>query len=132
MRRRHRRPGAALAIVEVADGIDKHTHDQLGDGVAVLARSVHGNDATGSASLEVEVVVTGTGTHDDFQVLGVVNDLLGDLVGADDKSVGIGNGFIEVVHVGIFLEKSQFVAILLNHFADAVNSNLSKGFFGSN
>ena len=124
--------GAALSVVEVADGIDKHAHNQLGNGVAVLAGGVHGHNATLGAGLEVEVVVTGTGTDDDFQVFGVVDDLSGDFVGADDKSFGILNSCVEVVHVGVFLEKSQFVAILLNHFADAVNSNLGKGFFGSN
>ena len=99
---------------------------------ATLPGGVHSDDATGGASLEVEVVVTGASADNDLQVFGVVDDLFGNLVAADDKSVSIFNGFVEVVHVGIFLEKSQSVAVLLNHFANAVNGNLCEGLFCSN
>ena len=121
-----------FAVVEVADGVNKHTHDEFGHSVAVLAGGVHGNDAAGGASLEVEVVVAGAGTDDDLQFFGVVDNFLGDLVGADDESVGIFDSLVEVVHVSVFFEESQGVAILLDHFADAVNGDLCEGFFGSN
>ena len=67
---------AALAVVEVTDGVDQHTHDEFGNGVAVLTRGVHGHDAFGGASLEVEVVVTGAGTDDDLQVVGASTTFL--------------------------------------------------------
>ncbi len=123
---------AALAVVEVTDGIDQHAHDEFGNGVAVLARGVHGDDATGGASLEVEVVVTGTGADDDLQVLGVVDDFLRHLVGTHDEGVGVGNGGIEVVHVGIFLEESQLVTVLFDDFSNSINSNLCERFFSCN
>ncbi len=124
--------GAALAVVEVADGIDEQTHDELSNGVAVLAGGVHGDDAAGGASLEVEVVVAGAGAHNDLQVLGVVDDLFGHLVGADDEGVGILDGLVEVVHVGIFLKEGKLVAVLLDNFLDTVNSHFGKRFLGSN
>ncbi len=122
---------AALSVVEIADAENEQTHNELSNGIAVLARGVHCDDATGGASLKVEVVESGASADNDLQLFGVVDDLFGDLVAADDESVGIGNGCVEVVHVGIFLEKSQSVAILLNHFADAVNGHFCERFFGS-
>ena len=62
----------------------------------------------------------------------MVDNLFGDLVGADDEGVSIGNGLVEVVHVGVFLEESELVAVLLNHFADAVDGDFGEGFLGSN
>ena len=72
------------------------------------------------------------GTDDDLQVLGVVDDLFGHLVATHDKGVSVGNGLVEVVHVGIFLKESQLIAVLLHHFADAVHGNLCKRFFSCN
>ena len=97
-----------------------------------MAGGVHGHDAFGGASLEVEVVVTGAGTDDDLQVVGVVDDFLRHLVAAHDKSVSIGNGLVEVIDIGIFFQKSQFIAVLLNDFADAVNGNLGKRLLSCN
>ena len=124
--------GAGFSVIEVTDGVDEHAHDEFGNGVAVLAGGVHGNNAASGASLEVEVVVTGTSADDDFKVFGVVDDFFGNLVGADDEGVGIGNGFVKVVHVGIFLEEGQGVAVFLNNFADTVDGNFGEGFLGSN
>ena len=124
--------GAGFSVIEVTDGVDEHAHDEFGNGVAVLARGVHGDDATGGASLEVEVVETGAGADNNLQVIGVVDNLFGHFVGADDEGVGIGNGFVKVVHVGIFLEEGQGVAVFLNNFADTVDGNFGEGFLGSN
>ena len=123
---------AALAVVEVTDGIDQHTHHQLGNGVAVLAGGVHGDNLVGGASLEVEVVITGAGAHHNLQVFGVLDNLFGHLVGADDESVGILDGLVEVVHVGIFLKEGKLVAVLLDNLLDTVNSHFGKRFLGSN
>ena len=97
-----------------------------------MTRGVHGHDAFGGASLEVKVVVTGAGTDDDLQVVGVVDDFLRHLVGTDDEGIGVGNGLVEVIDIGIFLQKSQFIAVLLNDFADAVNGDLGERLFSCN
>ena len=124
--------GAGLAVVEITDGEDEQTHDQLGNSIAVLAGGVHGDDAASGAGGEVEVVEAGASADDNLEVLGVVNHFLGDLVGADDEGIGIGNGSVELVDRGIFFEESQGVAVLLNNFADAVDGNFCERLFSSN
>ena len=124
--------GTGLAVVEVTDAEDEETHDELGDGVAVLTRGVHGDDTLCGASFEVEVVIASASADDNLEVLGVINNFLGNFVGADDKSVSVSDCGVEIIHVGIFFEKSQCVAVLLNDFADAINGNFCERFFCSN
>ncbi len=62
----------------------------------------------------------------------MVNDLLGNLVGADDESVSVGNGLIQVVHIGILFQKGQFIAVLLHYFADTVDGHFRERFFCCN
>ena len=124
--------GARLAVVEVAHGIDEQAHHEFGHGVGVLARRVHGHHVVSRGGGQVDVVVTGTGAYDDFQLLGGGKDGLVHLVGADDEGVGVGHGVEQLLLFSVFLQECQLGAGLFHHFADAADGDGGEGFFGCN
>ena len=120
---------AACAVVQVAYGINHQPESQFGYGVAVLTGSVHRYDLVCRGGSQVDVVIAGTGTHNDLQLLGCVQHLAVHNIRADDQCVSIGHCVQQLLFVCIFLQQGEFVTSLLNHLAYAVNGNLGERFF---
>ena len=68
----------------------------------------------GGGSLEVDVVITGTGAHHNLQLFGGVEYLGVYLVGTDDECVGILDGIEQLCFLRILLQQGQFVSCSLN------------------
>ena len=115
----------------VARDEDHHAHDQLGHGVRILSGRVHHDDAPLGAGRQIDVVVAGSGPHDDFQVPGRIDHLARDLIAADDQSVGIGHGGQQFRLIGVLFEQSQLVSGSLDDFSYTVDRRLGKRFLGS-
>ena len=115
----------------VARDEDHHAYDQLGHGVRILSGRVHHDDAPLGAGRQIDVVVAGSGPHDDFQVPGRIDHLARDLIAADDQSVGIGHGGQQFRLIGVLFEQSQLVSGSLDDFSYTVDRRLGKRFLGS-
>ncbi len=59
----------------------------------------------GSGSNKVDIVITGTGTHNYFKITGCIKHFGINLVGTNDESIDIGHGSQKVSLIGIFLQK---------------------------
>ena len=73
----------------------------------------------GGCCFQVDIVVACTGTDDDLEIGGSVENLGGYFVGTDDESVDIPYGSDEVCLLRVFLESGEFVAGCFNDFPDA-------------
>ena len=96
-----------------------------------MSGGVHHANAALFSGFEVDRVDTGTGTNNHFQVFGGIENCCVDDVASDDETFNVGNCFDEVVFCSFF-EQNEFVSRCFNLFADAVDGNCCKGFFGSN
>ncbi len=94
----------------VAAHVDHHRDGELGDSVGVLPGSVHHDHFMGCGSGQIHIVVAGSGTHNDLQILGGVKHFLGDFVGTDDEGVHISDSRDELRSVSIFLNRREFVS----------------------
>ena len=120
--------GAALAVVEITDGHDEQTEDELGHGVGVLARRILGHHVVSRGGGEVDVVVAGTGADDDLQLLGSVEHLGVDLVRTDDHGISILDGVKQLSLLSIFLEQHELMAGCLHFCFDTIHSSGCKRF----
>ena len=115
----------------VAGHVDHHAQSQLGNGIRILTRSVHHDDTACRSRCKVDIIVTGTGTNDDFELLGGVDDLGRDLVAADDDRIGIGDSLQQLRLVRILLQQRERMTRALYDFANTVDSLLCEGLLGS-
>ena len=84
----------------------------------------------GCGGCEVDIVITGTCAHHDFEVAGSVEHLGVNFVGADDESIHIGNSGQKIGLGCVLLEKYEFGTGTLDNFTHTVNRNGGKRFFG--
>ena len=82
-------------------------------------------------ALEVDIVYSGSGAHNHFQIFCGIEHCCVDNVAAHNQSVNVGNRFDEVVFCAFF-KQHQLVSGLLNFFSDALYSNCCKRFFCCN
>ena len=113
---------ARLAIEVVASHIDEHTHHELSHGVGVLTRRVLDDDVLLLGILAVDRIEAGTSANDNLQVLGSVEDLSGDFVGANDHGVHVLDSVEELLVGLIFLQEHYLVARALKFLLDALYS----------
>ena len=109
---------SGLAIEAVACCEDEQTKDKLTDSIGVLSGGVLYDHALLLGVLGVDGVVSGTGADDHLQLLGGVDHLLGDLVAADDKGVGVSDSLQQLILALILLQHLQLVAGILYDLAD--------------
>ena len=119
-------------VEQVTEHVNHQTGSQFSHSVRVLSRGIHGHDFVFGASRQVEIVVTGAGANHDLQVLGVFNDFLGHFVRTNNQSVGISHGFVQIVHIRVLFQQSQFEAGFFHNLTDSVHGSLGKRLFGSN
>ena len=86
----------------------------------------------GCGCAEIDVVVTGTGTNDDLQLLGGIEHLGIDLVGAYDEGVDILHGIEQLLLLGVFLEQCQLMACCFNLFANTFDGSCCERLLGCN
>ena len=96
--------GTGLAVVEVADGVDEESEDELCHGIGVLARCILDHDTLLLGVSGVDGVVACAGSDDNLQVLGGVENVLCHLVGAHNHGVGIADSTEELSLTAIFLQ----------------------------
>ena len=77
----------------------------------------------GGGGGEVDVVVTGTSTNHDLQLLGGVEHLGVNLIRTDDQGVGFFHSLQELSLLSIFLEQHQLIAGCLNLCLNAIHSS---------
>ena len=123
--------GARGAVIAVADQGNEHTHYQLGNSIAVLARGVHHAHAVGGSLGQVDVVITCTSAYNHLQLGSGVKHFLVHLVAAHDQAGTVGDSLDHVL-TGAFLNQDQFVACTFDHFTDALYGYGSKGLLGCN
>ena len=124
--------GARCTVVQVTYGIHHHTKCQLCYRIAVLTRRVHRYHLVSRSSLQIDIIISGSGTNHDLQRLGRVQHSGIHNIRTDDQRVGIGNSLQELCLVSIFLEQCQFISGALYHFTNAVNGYFRKRFLCCN
>lgn len=107
--------------------MDGHTEDELGYCIGVLARGVHDTYVVGRGCGQVDIVVAGSGTYYDFQVLGSVEHFGVDNVAAHDDAVDIFHGVEQFGLFAVFFEEYQLHAGAFYFFANAFYRNGGKG-----
>ena len=81
--------GHDVAVRDVAGRVEHEAHDELGHGVHVGRGGVDHGDAVLLGGLEVDGVAAHAVLADDLEVRRLLDDLAGDLVGADDDTVDL-------------------------------------------
>ena len=84
----------------------------------------------GGGGGKVHIVVTGTGTYHNLELLGGIEYLGINHIATDDDGVDIGHGGKEIGLVAIFLQQYQLIAGCFNHFTDAIDRYLGKWLIG--
>ena len=123
--------GARSAVVTVADEANDHTENELGNGVGVLARSVHHAHAMLGGLVKVDVVIAGASANYHLELWSCVENFFVYFVAANDQAGAVGNS-VDHVLLGAFLHENKLVTTLFNNFADASNGSCSKWFLGCN
>ena len=116
----------------VAGHEDHHTERQFSHGVRILTRSIHHHDTFSRCGSQVHIVITGTRTNDDLEILGSFDHLGSHFIAADNQGVGIGNGCEQLGLVRIFLQKGYFVTGIRNDLLNSINSLLCERLLGCN
>ena len=117
------------AVIEIAGSHDHHAESQFSHGVGVLSRCIHHADLVGSSGFQVHVVVSGTGTNDNLQLLGGIQDFGIHLVATDDDGIHVLHGIQQLRLVGIFLQENQLIAPVFFHYlTDTIHCYRSKRF----
>ncbi len=83
----------------------------------------------GGSGCQVDVVITGTGTHHNLQLLRRIKHLTVHLVRTDNHGVGILHGIQQLCLLRIFLQQHDFVACSLQFGLDTIDSGCCKWFF---
>ena len=123
---------ACLAVVEITNGENQQTENQLGNGVGVLTRSILSHHVVSSSSSQVDIIITGTGANDDLEVLGSVEHLGISLVRTDNHRIHILHSIEKLSLLCIFFEQHQFVACSLYFFLNALDSSCCEWLFCCN
>ena len=120
---------AACAVIEVTHGIDHEPQSQLCHGIAVLSGGVHRYNLVLRSGLQVDIVITRTGTDYNLQLFRCVQHRRIHHIRTDDQCIRVSHSIQQLLFVGIFLQERQFVSCALYHFANTVHGHLRKGFF---
>ena len=97
-----------------------------------MTRGVHHAHVVCRGGSQVDVVIAGTGAHDDFQVFGGVEHLGVDDVAAHDDAFDIFHGFEQFGFFTVFFEEHQFQSGTFDFFFDTFYRNGCKRFVGCN
>ena len=116
----------------VARHEDHHRKGQFGHRIGVLPGGVHHHDPAGRSGFQVDVVVTGAGTHHDFEILRGGDHFGRHLVAANDQGVDIGHGGEQLRPIGVFFQQGQFVPRLFHNAANALHRLFSERLLGCN
>ena len=92
----------------------------------------HDGDVEGPRGFQVDVVVTGAGTHHDFEILRGGDHFGRHLVAANDQGVDIGHGGEQLRTIGVFFQQGQFVPRLFHNAANALHRLFSERLLGCN
>ena len=122
--------GARLAVIEIANGIYQQTEYKFGNSIRVLARSILYDNTLLLGISTVYIVVAGTCTNYNLELLSSVEHLRSNLVRTDNHCVGIGYSIKKLLLVSIFLKKNKFVACSFNFCLNTIHGCCCKRLFG--
>ena len=120
---------ASLAVIEAADSHHQQSEHQFCNGIGVLSGSVLGHHAMSCGCCQVDVVISGTCTNHDFQLLCSIEHLAVYLVRADNHCIHVGHGSQKLCLLGVLLKQHKLVAGCLNFFSDTLDSSCCERFF---
>ena len=123
--------GAAGSIVQITNGIDHQTECQFSHSIAVLSRRVHCYYLVCGSGVKVDVIITGTGTNDNLQLLGGVQYSCIHDIRTDDECVSVSHSVQQLSFVRIFLKQREFITSCFYFFSNAIYCNFSKRLFCS-
>ena len=116
----------------VARHIYHHSQSQLRHSVRVLTRGIHHHDATCRSSRQIDIVEASASTHNDFQLLGSLDNLGRNLVATNDEAIDILYSLQQSLLLGVTLQKSHLVVGRREYILDSIQRLLREGFFGCN
>ena len=107
----------------------QHTEYELGYRIGILARRIHHYDIVRCSCGQVDIIISGPGAYNDFQLLGGIEHCCVDFVAAHNERVDVRYGVQQLLAVGVFLQKEQFSSLALDNFTDSRDSHRSERFF---
>ena len=120
---------AGCTVVHIADSHHGHTEHEFRNGIGILTGGILYAYAMGGCRCEIHIVVTGTCTDNDFQILRRIKHLGIHNVTADDQTVGRGYCIKKLLLAAIFFKKGKFITGALHYFSYSVDSCGCKRFF---
>ena len=80
---------------------------------------------------QVDIIVTCTGTNNDFQLFSGIKNISIYFVTSNNHCINIFHCIQKLLLFSIFLKQYEFVACLFHFFSNAINSSGCKWFLGS-
>jgi len=117
-------------IEAVADSEEKHSEDEFADSICILSRGIHHAYAVSGSGLEVYVVVAGTSTDDNLELLSSVEDFSVYNVATDDNRSYIGDSSEELCLRRVLFEEDYFEACFGENLLDTSDCGSSEWLFG--
>ena len=126
-------PGALMPVLQKAQDIYGYLPEEVQRHIAA-GLDVPYSEVFGIVTFYAQFLLNPKGEHPVAVCLGTACYVKGSglLMDKLETLLGIGNGGIEVVDIGIFLEESQLVTVLFDDFSNSINSNLGERFFSCN
>ncbi len=124
--------GAGCAVVAVSHSHHGKTEHQFGYSIGILSRSILHAYTTRRGCLKIHIVITGTGSHYNFEITGRIDHFGVNFVGTHYQSIHIGHSLKKLLLALIFFQKQEFIARFVHHFAYPLHGHSRKRFFGCN
>ena len=117
-----------LAVVEITNCINQQTEYKFGNSIRVLSRCIL-NDYTLLLGIStVYIVVSGTCTNYNLELLSSVEHLGSNLVRTDNHCIGINYSVEKLLLVSIFLKENKLVARSFNFCLNTIHGCCCKRF----
>ena len=120
---------AGSAVIHVAAHHYCKTEYEFSYSIGVLTWGILRAHTVSGSGGEVDIIISGSGTHYNLKITGCVKHIGIHLIRTDYKRVNISDSLKEIVFGRIFLKQDEFGTSLLDDFAHTVNSHCCKRFF---
>ena len=93
-----------FTVIEITSQINSHTEYQFSHSIRVLSRSIHSHYAMIGTSLQVDIIITGSGTYNYFQFFSSIDHFFCRFIRTDDHSIYVGNSSDQFFRRSIFFQ----------------------------